>query len=91
MVDINREWLDESAREVRGMGGDDCVLPIVADVADYEAVEAAVNRTIAELGGTEHTGQQRRGQPQDRGASAGGNGRGARMRGMCPGKRGPGW
>ena len=51
MVDINREWLDESAREVRGMGGDDCVLPIVADVADYEAVEAAVNRTIAELGG----------------------------------------
>ena len=51
MVDINREWLDESARDMRGMGGDDCVLPIVADVADYEVVEAAVNRTIAELGG----------------------------------------
>lgn len=51
MIDINREWLDESAREAREMGGDDCVLPIVADVADYEAVEAAVNRTISELEG----------------------------------------
>ena len=51
MIDINREWLDESARAVMGMGGADCVLPIVADVSDYEAVEVAVNRTIAELGG----------------------------------------
>ena len=51
MIDINRQWLDESARAVMGMGGADCVLPIVADVSDYEAVETAVNRTIAELGG----------------------------------------
>ncbi len=51
MVDINWEWLDESARDAQELGGDDCVLPIVADVADYQAAEAAVTRTITELGG----------------------------------------
>ena len=51
MMDINREWLDESVNEVREIGGDDCAAPILADVTDAEAVEAAVKQTIAELGG----------------------------------------
>ncbi len=50
MMDINREWLDESVNEVREIGGDDCAAPILADVTDAEAVEAAVKQTIAELG-----------------------------------------
>jgi NAD(P)-dependent dehydrogenase (short-subunit alcohol dehydrogenase family) len=51
MIDINQQWLDESANDVREIGGDDCVLPIVADVTDNGAVEAAVSRTVSELGG----------------------------------------
>ena len=51
MMDINREWLDESVNEVREIGGDDCAAPILADVTDAEAVEPAVKQTIAELGG----------------------------------------
>ena len=51
MLDINRDWLDESARDVGAIGGEGCVLPIIADVADYHAAEAAVGRTIEELGG----------------------------------------
>lgn len=51
MMDINREWLDESVNEAREIGGDDCAAPILADVTDAEAVEAAVKQTIAELGG----------------------------------------
>ena len=51
MMDINATWLEESANDVREAGGDDCVLPMVADVTDPGAVEEAVARTIAELGG----------------------------------------
>ena len=51
MIDINQQWLDESANDIREIWGDDCVLPIIADVSDHEAVEAAVSRTISELGG----------------------------------------
>ena len=51
MMDINATWLEESANDVREAGGDDCVLPLVADVTDPGAVEEAVARTIAELGG----------------------------------------
>ena len=51
MIDINQRWLDESANYVREIWGDDCVLPIIADVTDYGAVEAAVHRTVSELGG----------------------------------------
>lgn len=51
MIDINREWLEESARGVGETGGDGSVLPIIADVADYHDAEAAVARAIGELGG----------------------------------------
>src|SRR5919202_1592374 len=51
MLDINRAWLEQSAHEMRTVGGADCVLPIVADVTDPDAVAQAVRRTMAELGG----------------------------------------
>jgi len=51
MLDINREWLTPSVDEVREVGGPECALAIVADVTDPEAVERAVQQTIAQLGG----------------------------------------
>jgi NAD(P)-dependent dehydrogenase (short-subunit alcohol dehydrogenase family) len=50
MLDINQAWLEQSANEVREVGGDDCALAIAADVTDPDAVERAVCRTISELG-----------------------------------------
>lgn len=51
LLDVNKEWLDESVNEVRELGGDEVAVPIVADVTDAEAVERAVGTTISELGG----------------------------------------
>ena len=51
MLDVNQDWLDQSANDLREIGGDDAVLPIVADVTDPESVESAVQRTIKEMGG----------------------------------------
>ena len=51
MLDINEEWLEQSAGEVRAAGGDDCVLDLVCDISDPESVEEAVRRTISGLGG----------------------------------------
>ncbi len=51
MLDINEEWLERSAGEVRAAGGDDCVLDLVCDISDPESVEDAVRKTIAGLGG----------------------------------------
>lgn len=51
MVDINKAWLDQSANDVREVGGDDCVLAVIADVSDPDAVEKVVSRTILELAG----------------------------------------
>ena len=51
MMDVNQEWLDQSGNRVRELGGDNCVLPILADVSDPESVQKAVDRTISELGG----------------------------------------
>ena len=51
MLDINEKWLEQSAGEVRAVGGDDCVLDLVCDISDPESVEAAVSETIAGLGG----------------------------------------
>ena len=51
MLDINEEWLAQSADEVRAAGGDDCVLPLVCDISDPESVEDAVRQTIDGLGG----------------------------------------
>lgn len=51
MLDINQEWLEQSAGEVRARGGDDCVMDLVCDISDPESVEDAVRKTIAGLGG----------------------------------------
>ena len=51
MLDIDQAWLEQSTHEMRAVGGADCVLPIVADITDPDAVAQAVHHTITELGG----------------------------------------
>ncbi len=51
MLDVNEEWLEQSANDLREIGGDDAVLPIVTDVTDPESAGEAVRRTIGEMGG----------------------------------------
>ena len=51
MLDINEDWLDQTANDMRELGGDDSVLPIIADVTDPESASQAVERTIREMGG----------------------------------------
>ncbi len=51
MLDINKEWLEQTANDVREVGGDDCALTVVADVSNPNDAEAAVRDTIAGLGG----------------------------------------
>ena len=51
MLDVNREWLDRTANDLRETGGDEAVLPIVADVTSPESAAEAVRRVIGEMGG----------------------------------------
>ena len=51
MLDVNKDWLEQTANDVREIGGDDCVLTMVSDVSKSEEAEIAVDRVIAELGG----------------------------------------
>jgi NAD(P)-dependent dehydrogenase (short-subunit alcohol dehydrogenase family) len=51
LLDVNAAWLEQSATEMRAIGGADCALPIVTDITHPEAVDQAVRRTITELGG----------------------------------------
>ena len=51
MLDINKEWLEQSAADVRATGGDDCVLDLLCDISDPESTEDAVEKTITRLGG----------------------------------------
>ena len=51
MLDVNQDWLEQSANDLREMGGDDAALPIVADVTDPESVADAVRRVLGEMGG----------------------------------------
>ena len=51
LLDLNREWLAQSLREIEEVAGRGCAVAIVTDVSDPTAVERAVDRTIAELGG----------------------------------------
>ena len=50
MVDVNQEWLERSANDVREMSGDDSVMAVAADVSDPESVELAVSKVIGEWG-----------------------------------------
>ncbi len=51
MLDLDEGWLEQTANEVRSIGGDDCAVPIVCDVSDPGSAEEAVRGTIAGLGG----------------------------------------
>ena len=51
MLDVNNDWLDQTAGDVREIGGDDCVITVVSDVSKSEQAKIAVDRVIAELGG----------------------------------------
>ena len=51
MLDVDEEWLQQSATAVRAVGGDDCVLALVCDISDPDSAEDAVRRTIDGLGG----------------------------------------
>ena len=51
MLDINQAWLEQSAHEMRAVGGAHCVLTMVVDITDPDAVAQAVRQTVAELGG----------------------------------------
>ena len=51
MLDVNEDWLAQSATDARVVGGDDSVLELACDVSDPDSAEEAVRRTIASLGG----------------------------------------
>ncbi len=51
LFDVNEAWLEQSTAEMQAIGGDGCALPMVTNITDPSAVEQAVSRTIAELGG----------------------------------------
>ena len=41
LLDVNASWLEQSATEMRSIGGVDCALPIVTDITQPEAVDQA--------------------------------------------------
>jgi 3-oxoacyl-[acyl-carrier protein] reductase len=51
MVDVNQDWLHERLAEVREIGGSERAVGLTTDVSDSAAVNRAVQKTIAELGG----------------------------------------
>ena len=51
MLDVNEDWLEQSADDVRAVGVEGSVLALVCDVSDPEDAEEAVRRTISALGG----------------------------------------
>jgi NAD(P)-dependent dehydrogenase (short-subunit alcohol dehydrogenase family) len=51
LLDLNAAWVEQSAADMRSIGGAECALPIVIDITQPEAVDQAVRQTIVELGG----------------------------------------
>ena len=51
MLDVNEDWLEQTADDAREVGGDNCVLTQVSDVSDPDSAEEAVRKTIAGLRG----------------------------------------
>src|SRR5437868_2721780 len=49
LLDRNRDWLEQTAAEVRKLGGE--VLAVAGDITDPKAAERAVAETISKLGG----------------------------------------
>jgi NAD(P)-dependent dehydrogenase (short-subunit alcohol dehydrogenase family) len=50
MMDVDAQALAQSADEAMSIGGRDCILQVVADVADPADAERAVGVTVSELG-----------------------------------------
>ena len=50
LLDIHPTWLEESAEDIRSIGGEASALPIVTDITNPSAVTRAVAQTIEELG-----------------------------------------
>jgi NAD(P)-dependent dehydrogenase (short-subunit alcohol dehydrogenase family) len=50
MLDRNQAWLEQTAQEARSIGGENCVLPVVMDITDPEAVSRSVQKVVNELG-----------------------------------------
>ena len=51
MLDIDASSLEESVGDIRAIGGEDCALPIVADITVPDGVTEAVEKSIRGLGG----------------------------------------
>jgi NAD(P)-dependent dehydrogenase (short-subunit alcohol dehydrogenase family) len=51
LLDLNNAWLQQSTTVIRSLGGEACALPIITDITNPDAVQQAVNQTLAELGG----------------------------------------
>ena len=51
LADINRDWLEQTVDEVREIGGDNCVIGVIADVTDPQACQDAVETAVEKLGG----------------------------------------
>jgi NAD(P)-dependent dehydrogenase (short-subunit alcohol dehydrogenase family) len=51
MLDVNEDWLEQTANDVREIGGDDSVLTVVSDVSKFNQAQEAVDRILAEFGG----------------------------------------
>lgn len=51
MMDIDGDALEASANDAREIGGDDCVLPVVADVTSFSDAERVVQSTLDHFGG----------------------------------------
>ncbi len=51
LFDLNETWLEQSTAEMRGIGGEDCALPVRVNITDPNDIEHAINQTLSELGG----------------------------------------
>ena len=51
LFDLNEAWLEQSTAEMRGIGGDDCALPVRVNITDPSDIERAIEQTISALGG----------------------------------------
>jgi 3-oxoacyl-[acyl-carrier protein] reductase len=51
MLDVNKDWLDQTANDVREIGADDCVLTVLSDVSKPVQASIAVDKVLAGLDG----------------------------------------
>jgi NAD(P)-dependent dehydrogenase (short-subunit alcohol dehydrogenase family) len=51
MMDVNEVSLEQTASDIREIGGDKSVITVVGDVSSPDDAEMAVRRAVTELGG----------------------------------------